>query len=120
MTYFAGLFAASMVGFGYWANAPWYAMLPMVGALLGMGWLLAANVQSGAQLTVHKLRFYHGRLDRIIALADVASVERHVWSEGPDDITLILKDGERVAIPSQSVDRQFVAALKTAGLKLDQ
>lgn len=116
LTLFAGLFCAGMVGFGLWKDAPWYAMAPMWAALLGVGWLLVTNPQSGAVLTQRSLRFFHGRQSRTIALADIVSVKRHIWSEGPDEVTLVLKNGEEVVLPSQSIDRNFVAALEAAGV----
>lgn len=120
LTLFAGLFCAGMVGFGLWQDAPWYAMAPMWAALAGVGWLLITDPQSGALLTPRVLRFTHGRQGRTIALADIASVRKHIWSEGPDEIILILNDGEEVAIPSQSIDRGFLAALEAAGVRRSQ
>jgi hypothetical protein len=120
LTLFAGLFCAFMVGFGLWKDAQWYAMAPMWAALTGVGWLLVSNPQSGAVLTPRTLRFYHGRQDRSIALADIASVKKHIWSEGPDEIILILKDGEEVTLPSQSIDRGFLPALEAAGVRRSQ
>ena len=120
LTLFVGLFCAGMVGFGLWQDAPWYAMAPMWAALAGVGWLLASNRQSGAVLTQHALRFYHGRQDHRIALADIASVRKHIWSEGPDEIILTLTDGEEIALPSQSIDRGFLAALEAAGVRRSQ
>ena len=117
LTLFAGLFSAGMVGFGLWKDAQWYAMAPMWAALAGVGWLLVANPQSGAVLTPRALRFTHGRQDRTIALADIASFRKHIWSEGPDEIILVLQDGEEIALPSQSIDRGFPAALEAAGVR---
>jgi hypothetical protein len=116
LTLFAALFAAAMVGFGLWKDAQWYAMVPMWSGLIMVGWLLVTNPQSGAVLTQRNFRFYHGQQDRTIALADIASVEKHIWSEGPDEITLILNDGEAVVLPTQSIDRHLIAALQTAGV----
>ncbi len=75
-----------MVGFGLLKDAPWYAKLPMLAALIMMSWLLTNNPQSGAVLTRAALRFYHGKLDRTIALSGIAAVETHIWSEGPDEV----------------------------------
>lgn len=116
LTLFAALFAAAMVAFGLWKDAQWYAMVPMWAGLIMVGWLLVTNPQSGATLTQRSFRFYHGRQDRTIAVADIASVQKHIWSEGPDEITLILNDGEAVILPSQSIDRNLIAALEAAGV----
>lgn len=118
LTLFAGLFCAGMLGFGFWKDAPWYAMLPFWAASLGMGWLLVANTQSGAVLTRDGLRFYHGRLDRSIALTDIAWVNTHIWSEGPTDVTLVLNSGEKVELPSQCIDRSFIETLQQAGIRM--
>lgn len=120
LTLFVGLFCAGMVGFGHWKDAQWYAMLPMWAALIMVGWLLVTNPQSGAVLTLRALRFYHQLQDRTIALADIASVRKHIWSEGPHEIILILQDGEEIALPSQSIDRGFLAALEAAGVRFSQ
>ncbi len=116
LTLFALLFAAAMVGFGLSKNAQWYAMAPMWAGLIGAGWLVIANPQSGAVLTRDALRFYHRRIDRTIQLADIASVRKHIWSEGPDEVILTLGNGEEVSLPSQSIERGFVAALEAAGI----
>lgn len=118
LTLFAGLFCAGILGFGLWKDAPWYAMLPVWAASLGMAWLLITNPQSGSVLTRGDLRFYHGRQDRTIAVADIAAVKKHIWSEGPDDVTLVLNSGEKVSLPSQSIDRRFVEVLQQAGIPL--
>jgi len=120
LTLLAGLFCAGMVGFGLWKDAQWYAMAPMWAALAGVGWLLVTNPQSGTLLTPRSLRFYHGRAGRAIALADIASVRKHIWSEGPDEIILILKDGEEVTLPPQSIDRGILPALEAAGVRRSQ
>lgn len=117
LTVLAGLFCAVMVGFGLWKDAPWYAMLPMWAALIMMGWLLITNPHSGAVLTREALRFYHGKQDRRIALADIAAVEKHIWSEGPDEVALVLQSGEKVSLPSQSIDCRFIEVLQQAGVR---
>lgn len=117
LTVLAGLFCAAMVGFGLWKDAPWYAMLPMWAALIMVGWLLITNPQSGAVLTRAALRFYHGKQDRTIALADIAAVKKHIWSEGPDEVILDLHSGEKVSLPSQSIDRRFIEVLQQEGVR---
>lgn len=116
LTLLAGLFCVAMVGFGLWKEAPWYAMLPMWVALIMVSWLLITNPQSGAVLTRAALRYYHGRQDRTIALADIAAVKKHIWSEGPDEVMLVLHSGKNVILPSQSIGRHFVEALEGAGV----
>lgn len=91
-------------------------MTPMRAALIMIGWLLITNPQSGAVLTRAALRFYHGIQDRTIALADIAAVKQHIWSEGPDEVILVLRSGEKVSLPSQSIDRRIIAVLQRAGI----
>lgn len=116
LTVLARLFCAAMVGFGLSKNAPYYAMTPMRAGLIMIGWLLITNPQSGAVLTRAALRFYHGNQDRTIALADIAAVKQHIWSEGPDEVILVLRSGEKVSLPSQSIDRRINAVLQRAGI----
>lgn len=116
LTMVAGLFCAGMVGVGLWQNAPWFWWIPIGGACLGIGWMLIANPRSGAELTSRTLRFHRDSWERSVALADIARVERHIWSEGPDEITLILQNGEALPIPSQCINKGFVAALQMQGV----
>jgi hypothetical protein len=92
-------------------------MLPMWAALIMVGWLLITNPHSGAVLTCGSLRFYHGKQDRTLALANIAAVEKHTWSEGPDEVVLVLHSGEKVSLPSQSIDRRFIEVLQQAGVR---
>lgn len=116
LTVTTGLFCAATVSFGLWKDAPWYAMLPMWAALVMMGWLLITNPQSGMLLTRAALRYYHARQDRTIALREIAAVKKHMMSEGPDEVILVLHSGEQVSLPSQSIDQRFVEELKAAGV----
>lgn len=119
LTAFAAVFIAGMTGFGLWKDAPWYAMVPIWFAVIGISWILIVNRQSGVQLTHEGLRFHHGKLDRAVPLSEIAHIERHIWSDGPDDIALILKNGERLPIPSDCINsRNFVEALGKAGMQV--
>lgn len=108
--------ALAMGSLGVWGGAPWFWFLPIGGALAGALWLLVANPQSACALTADTLRFSACGVDRTVALGDVASMEVQHWSEGPDSVALILKSGERIAIPVTCGGTALVAALERAGI----
>lgn len=112
----APLLCVGMAGFGLWNGLPWFLLPIMFGACLGASWPLIANPQSGAVLTRETLRFFHGKKDQIIRLTDIASVKRRSYSESSDDVTLTLRSGQKVYVPSQSVDRRLDAALQKVGI----
>jgi hypothetical protein len=107
-----------MVVIGLWGGAPWYWWLPVGGAFIAIGCVLIANQKSGATLTRSSLHFHHGKTSRTVPLAEIAKVECHSWTEGPDDIALVLRSGAKVDIPSQCRDRGFVEALARAGVEV--
>lgn len=118
LTYGAALFVAGMFGVGLWGGAPWYWWIPTGFAGLGIAGLLAANPQAGALLTRDSLRFFDARQDRTLRMAEIAAVETHSWTDGPDEVTLTLVSGEKVALPAECIDRRFVPALQQAGVPL--
>lgn len=99
-----------------WGGAPWFWFLPIGFALAGAVWLLAANPQSGCVLTKDALHFYALDMRRTVALSDIAAMDVQRWSEGPDSVTLILRSGERIAVPSTCGGSALVAALDRAGI----
>jgi hypothetical protein len=114
--FFATMLCVSMTGLGIWNGLPWFVVLMMCVPCLAVSWPLFTNTQSGALLTRDSLRFFHGKTDCTIRVADIASATRRTWDESPDDVTLTLVSGATVYLPSQSADRGLDAALQRVGI----
>jgi hypothetical protein len=105
-----------MVTLGLVYAAPWYWMAIVGLPTLALLFTVWANKRSGSRITAEILRFFHGKTDRTFHIADIAGLRVHRWSDGPNDVELQLKSGERVDIPADARGKGFVEALKTAGV----
>jgi hypothetical protein len=105
-------FAVGMVVLGLVYAAPWYWMAIVGLAALALLFMVWTNTQSGSLVTRDTLRFFHGKTDRTLRIADIAGLHIQRWSDGPDGVELELKSGERIDVPAEARGKGFVDALK--------
>jgi hypothetical protein len=110
--------AMAMIWFGLANSAPWYALLPVFAALAMALWMLAAGRISGSELTADRLRLFSGQWERHIPLAAITSFSITPWSEGPDWITLHIRQEADCLIPSHCAGdvKALAAALAAHGI----
>jgi hypothetical protein len=97
-------------------EAPWYFIVP-VGLSAAMGlWAIIANPQAGSRLDADSLHFYNGAAQETIRIKDVASMKVTNWTDGPDSVTLTLKSGAVIDVPSLCADSTLAVALRDLGV----
>jgi hypothetical protein len=116
MTFFGLAVFFVMAATGIIYTAPWYFMAPvgMAGAMLI--WAIAANPQSGSELTRDKLTYFYQGKTSSVHMADVVHMKVSRWSDGPDTVALTLRSGEVVHVPSVCADSKLAVALKDMGV----
>jgi hypothetical protein len=92
-------------------------MAPVIIAGLMLVWLIVTNPQSGSELTANRLRFFHRDTSESIAVGDVKHMKITHRSDGPDEVTLHLKSGRAVNVPSLCADSKLAVALRELGVR---
>ncbi len=110
------LVACGMAVGGWTGGAPWFWFGPIGFALAGSLWLLVVNPERGCWLTHDTLHVTDGGKKSSVALNDVVSMRVQSWSEGPDDIDLILRSGETFPIWGLCGGPGLAEALTKAGV----
>jgi hypothetical protein len=109
-------FALGMLALGIVYAAPWYWMVIVGLSALVVLFVVWTNEQSGSLITCDTLRFFQGKTDRTLRIADIAGLRVQRWSDGPDGVELELKSGERIDVPADVRGKGFIEALKQAGV----
>jgi hypothetical protein len=116
MTVFALGVSILILGIAVRAESPWYVIAPVALALAMLVVAIILNPQSGSTLSAESLSFFHGGKEETILLADVATMKVSRWTDGPDQVTLHLKSGRVVDVPSLCADSKLVQALQGLGI----
>ena len=117
MTFLGLVISAAMLAFAAYHAAPWYFLVPVALSGAMTIWAIIANPQSGSVLNAETLHFFHQSKEEIVPIADIASMKVSRWSDGPDTVTLTLKSGGKVHIPSMCADSKLAVALKDLGVE---
>ena len=83
--------AAVVLGSSFGASIYWY--IPIGFALLAAAWWFMNNPNHGCELTSETLELWSGKNTETVAISDIASVSIKEWTDGPDDVSLVMKDG---------------------------
>jgi hypothetical protein len=114
---FALVVSVIMMAFAAHHDAPWYMLAP-VGLSAAMALVaIIANPQTGSTLTSQSLEFFNQGTRETIDIKDVASMKVVTWTDGPDTVTLTLKTGRAVRIPSLCADSKLAIALRSLGVR---
>jgi hypothetical protein len=113
---FALVFSVAMMAFAARYAAPWYFLIP-VGLAAAMAlWAIIANPQTGSILTAETLHLFNRSSKDVVHIADIASMKVTNWSDGPDTVTLTLRSGRVVYVPSLCADSKLAIALRGLGV----
>ena len=107
---------ALILGFGITYGAPWYFLMPVGLFGLLIVWAIVANPQTGLVLTRYELQFFNRSTKQAVAVDDIAGMTVGQWSDGPDTVTLHLKSGQMVQVPSLCADSKLAPALRVLGI----
>jgi hypothetical protein len=103
------------IGLSY--NAPWYFVFPLGLSGTMLIWAIVVNPKSESDLSPEILSFFHRNMAENIRIADVKDMRVNRWSDGPDNVTLNMRSGKVVHIPSLCADSKLVIALKEIGIQ---
>jgi hypothetical protein len=95
-------------------SASWHFLLPV--CLSGAIWAIIENPKTGSILTAETLLFFNHGTQEIVLIKDIVSMRVTKQSDGPDTVTLTLKSGRVVHIPSLCADSQLAIALQHLGI----
>ncbi len=108
--------AAVVVGAN--SGAPIYCYTPIGFALLFGAWWFMNNPNHGCRLTQETLELWSNKETTTLSLADVDHVSIKEWTDGPDDLSLNLKDGSKIELSYLNFgsSAEFRIALEKVGL----
>jgi hypothetical protein len=115
-TIFALCVSMLMLGVGVQYGAPWYFLAPVGLAGLMMVWAILSNPKTGSVLTTEKLHFFNRGTEETVLVSDITSMSVRSWTDGPDTVTLRLKSGGTLAVPSLCADSKLAPALRALGV----
>lgn len=101
------------------SGAPIYWYIPIGFALLFGAWWFMNNPNHGCRLTQETLELWSNKETTTISLVDVDHVSIKEWMDGPDDISLVMKDGGKTPISylQYGNTQEFGNGLQDVGLK---
>jgi hypothetical protein len=97
-------------------GARWYFLMPVGLMMILSLWAIMANPQTGSDLTAQRLSFFfRGKLETIL-VADIAHMLLTSWTDGAVTVTLYLKSGRVVPVPSMCANSKLAIALRDLGV----
>ena len=101
-------------------GAPIYWYMPPGFALLFGAWWFMSNPNFGCRLTDSELALWSNKDVQSVPVTDIQSIERKSWMDGPDDFTVLMKDGAKHALSHVHFgdSEAFAKALEQAGLSI--
>jgi hypothetical protein len=107
-----------MIWLAWQAAAPWYSFPPLLFAFLAGLWMLAVNRRSGLLVSCNGIAVRDGPRSRFFARDRLQAFKVNQWSEGPDEIILVLVEETHYHIPSHCLgdSRRVRAALGVLGI----
>ncbi len=115
-------FGAGLTLFGLHGGADWYWFIGPGIFVFGAGWSVLINQKSGSVMSDETLRVLSGAWDQTIEISQLDRIVLHEWSDGPPDVTAVLKGGGNVTIPFSCIGRKdaFMDAMKRMAVKVEK
>jgi hypothetical protein len=104
--------------FGYSYAAPWYFMAPAAVSLVMLTIIISRNGTYGCSISDGKFSYFMGIKKSHIPLKDIETMMAKHRMDGGTDITIILKNGQKIAISSFCICSDIVPEMRKTGISV--